>query len=365
MSLNRVFISYLCVGLLSFLGGCNGINGLDESIDNSSSPTFTSKTEETNGNSNFDSLLIHFSKASLISQEGREVEVDPVLFQEKWDFFTDSVDKAVASSSFEHMYTVVAWDILNQPYVIQVSKNELKVGHNYFTGEGITQFILWMKQHIGKQYLSSLSMDRMTLQANDTGVKSQIPDEKAVEIYQLIQTAALVKGNARINTPLYPYYQLVVEYSGKEFLNIDVLSPTLISLNDGIDRWYFQLSNSIFSSITTIIPITEFSKNNIGHLFNAEDVNIQHPDHSLNLSEHYNDALKEKAAIHYISRILTDGKKSTSDEVGEVQQTMEFIFPDNTFTQLILYGDYFIFNNDLYMLKGVSDKINSFLEVEE
>lgn len=362
MSLNRVFISYLCVGLLSLLGSCDGNNDLDENLVIASTPTFSSTNGESS--SDDDSLLIHFSKVSLISQEGKEVEVDPNLFQEKWDLFTLSVDEA-APSSFDHMYTVVAWDIHNQPYVIQVSKNELKVGHYYFTGERISQFILWMKQRIGGQYLSTLSMDRMTLQANDIGVKSQIPDEKAVEIYEQIQTATLIKGNAPIDTPLYPYYQLVVEYSGKDFLNIDVLSPTLISLHDGLDRWYFELNSSIFSSITSVIPVTDYSKNHIKHLFNAEDLNIQDFDHILNLSKHYDDALKEKAAIHHITRILSDGKPSANEEVGEVLQTMEFIFSDNTTTQLIVYDDYFMFNNELHILKGVREKIKSFLEHEK
>lgn len=362
MSLNRVFISYLCVGLLSLLGGCNDNNGLNEHVETAIPPTLASMSAK--NSTTLNSLSIQFSKASLISQEGMEVEVDPSLFQEKWDFFTDSVDES-DQPFFEHMYTVVAWDKLNQPYVIQVSKKELKVGHNYFTGERISQFIVWMKQHIGEQYLSSLTMDRMTLQANDIGIKSQIPDEKAEEIYQLINKAIIVKGDARIETPLFPFYQIIVEYSGKEFLNVDVLSPTLISLDDGTDRWYFQLNSSIFSFITSVIPITDYSKGHIKHLFHAEELNIKEADHELNLSAYYNDTLKEKAAIQQISRILSDGKIVTKGDTGDIQQTMEFIFSDNSLTQLKLYQDHFLFNNELHLLKGVTDKINLALGFEK
>lgn len=350
------------MGLLSLLGGCNDNNGLNTQIETAAQPTLAASSGENSNISN--SLSIQFSKASLISQEGMEVEVDPSLFQEKWDLFTDFADDS-KPSSFENMYTVVAWDKLNQPYVIQVSKKELKVGHYYYSGERISQFIVWMKQYIGEQYLNSLTMDRMTLQANDIGIKSQIPDEKSQEIYQLIKTASLVKGEPRIMTPLFPYYQLIVEYSGKDFLNVYALSPTLISLDDGTDRWYFQLNSSIFSFITPVIPVTEYSKRHIKHLFNAEELNINEPELSINLSAHFNDTLKEKAAIQQISRILTTGKKVTEEDVGEVKQRLQFTFSDASFTQINVYEDHFQFNNELHFLKGVTDKIDLVLEFEK
>jgi hypothetical protein len=377
MSSNRVFISCLCLGLLSSLLGCNDNVGIKE---RPVSRGEYSMVEETESNTTaFDLLTIQFSKVSLISQEGMEVVLDPSLFQKQWDDYTETV-KEESTVHYDHIYTVVAWDKESQPYVIQVSERGIKVGQNYYIGENMDHFVQWMKRYIGLEYLKSLSMERMTLQANDIGMKKQIPAEHAFEIYELIQTSTLVKGKARIDSPLYPYYQIDVEYSGKDFLQLDVLSPTLLSFRDGSDRWYYQLSDSIFSHLTDVISITDFSKKHLKHLFEADEMIARERDKIVKVGKQFNDSLKAESVIHKTTRFLSAGEVlSRSEKVdqqgneGKVEASeeqvdplvLQFYFADKSTTQIFVYDDYFWFNEQAFRLRDSKKTIKAYIELKE
>jgi hypothetical protein len=366
MSSNRLFISFLCLGLLSSLLGCNDKVDLEE--ETAGKGAYSTVVQETDGSTTaFDLLTIQFSKVSLISQEGMEVILDPKLFQRQWDDYTESV-RDTSTVPYDHIYTVVAWDKQNQPYVIQVSERGIKVGKNHYEGEKISRFVQWMKRYIGLEYLKSISMERMTLEANDIGMKKQIPDEHASEIYELIQTSTLVKGKARIESPLYPYYQIDVEYSGKDFLQLDVLSPTLLSFQDGSDRWYYQLNDSVFSYLTDVISITDFSKQHLKHLFEAEEMIAREKDSIVKVSEQFDDELKAESTIHQITRLLSYGVLSQKKEVMKNEQAelvLQFYFSDKSTVKILVYDDYFLFNEQAFKLMDAKKTIKTYIEINE
>jgi hypothetical protein len=381
MSTNRFFISCLCLSLLSSLLGCNDKVGEEEAtpVEGEYSIMLQEKDSST---SVFDVLTIQFSKVSLISQEGMEVILDPALFQKEWDDYTESVNDT-STTPYDYIYTVVAWDKRNQPYVIQVSESGIKVGKNYFVGDNISHFVQWMKRSIGQEYLKSISMERMTLQANDIGMKKQIPEEHATEIYELIQTATLVKGKARIDSPLYPYYQIDVEFSGKDFLQLDVLSPSLLSFQDGSDRWYYQLNDSVFSYLTKVIPITDFTSQHLKHLYEADEMIARQNNSIVKISEQFDDALMAESTIHKTSRLLSqavtlenregmendkgndnDGKAENPEEKVD-ELLLQFYFSDKSTVKIVVYDDYFLFNEKSFKLMDAKNTIKTYIQLNE
>jgi hypothetical protein len=380
MSSNRFFISCLCLSLLSSLLGCNDKVGEEEATPVKGEYSMVLQETESS-NSALDLLTIQFSKVSLISQEGMEVVLDPSLFQRQWDDYTESVSDT-STAPYDYIYTIVAWDKRNQPYVIQVSERGVKVGKNHYEGEKISHFVQWMKRYIGLEYLKSISMERMTLQANDIGMKKQIPEEHAAEIYELIQTSTLVKGKARIDSPLYPYYQIDVEYSGKDFLQLDVLSPTLLSFQDGSDRWYYQLNDSVFSYLTEVIFITDFSNHHIKHLFEADEMIARENNSIVKVSEQFGDTLMAESTIHKTTRLLSqallsenkevmkgeegngnDGKAERQEQADEL--VLQFYFSDKSIVKIVVYDDYFLFNEEAFKLMDAKNTIKTYIQLNE
>lgn len=225
-------------------------------------------------------------------------------------------------------------------------------------------------------------MEHMSLQAIDIGMKKQIPDEHASEIYELIQTSTLVKGKARIDSPLYPYYQIDVEFSGKDFLQLDVLSPTLLSFEDGSDRWYYQLNDSIFSHLTDVISITDFSKQHVKHLFEADEMIAREKDTIVKVSEQFDDSLKAESVIHKTTRVLSNGEllsdsqeirkgenvdqgKAEASEEGAHPLVLQFYFPDKSTDQIVVFDHYFWFNEQAFGLKDAKKIIKAYIELKE
>lgn len=359
----RFFLSSLCIGTLcAIVLGCSVDTKVepkesDYEMDNHSKDhVYSSSAKE--------DLSIEFSRVSLISQEGIEVELDAIMFQEQWDEYTKFL-KESDPFALNEIYTVVGWDKLNQPYVFQVSAQGLKVGQDYYKGEKIEQLVQWIKEHIGIEYLNNLTMEGMILEARDLEIKKELPRNLAKDVFHLITSSTLVKGEARIKTPLYPFYLMDVEYKKDQFLQLVVLSPTLISIEDGNDRWFYQLNGSVFSLLKDVIPITHFSDHHIKHLFQAQEIVIQHKDTELNLSEQVHEELILETVIHEISRLFAQGKRTGKMNQGSTEPLfiVQFNLPDSSVSQIEVYDHYYDFHNQIFDLYDVNNKLQEIIQI--
>jgi hypothetical protein len=305
-------------------------------------------------------LQLTYDDVTVISGSGMEVKLDVASFKAEWENKLGEVEEVQIDSTVPH-YTLVLWDRQNNhPSVVQLCAEGIKVDSRMFTSESYPDFLLWTSNQIGRQYFSAFVMERISLSALDLGIKTQVPEEVAEEIILLIQSSSLLSNDSRVFAPLFPYYQLEIEYSGKEFLRLDVLSPTLIQLQDGKDSWQYQLNHSVFTYLKDIIPLTVFSAGHVKSLFQAENVIFKNPETEINVYEHFDDPLQTQSWIHAVTRVLAEGSSTHLEMESHTEQTpllLEFELTGNQYTRVLVYDHMFVHNQVYYQRHGIRDEI--------
>lgn len=363
-SSNRILLTCMYIGVFTLLVACSPTT-IQKQFQKDAQDTLNYQNELVE-EAALPSSSLAISKLSLISEKGVEIEFDPQLFEEKWELIYPKLQEDQLESGGKLLYTAIGWNKESQPVVFQMYSSGLKIGSNFFSGEAYQSFVQWVSEYIGLHYFEALTMERMTLQALDIGMKAQISDEKAAFLYEHITDAVLQKGEVRITSPLYPYYQLDVEYGGKDYVSIDLISPTLIALEDGHDRWYFQLSQSLFAELTEVIPLQDYSIQHIKHLYQAEGLVLEYEGRKVDLQQAVDDQLKIKAYIHDIARTLARSQSRGMEELVEPQEkhaVLTFIFANQETQTVQLYEDYFIYHHRLYDLAKVDEKIAEVVSV--
>lgn len=305
---------------------------------------------------------IQFSKVSLISQEGIDVELEAALFQDKW---VEYIPFLVESSpiTLQDSYTIVGWDKHDQPHVIQVSTAGIKVGQDYYQVEKtVDDLIKWIKEQIGLEYLNHLEMERIIVEARDLDIKKELPFAIAEDMFQLIKASSLVRGKPRLVEALYPAYLLDVEYKKDHFLQLVVLSPTLISIQDGQDRWFYQLNHSIFSILKEVIPITYYSKQHIKHLFQAQEMIVLKEDEHYSIADMGNETLTLETLIHHYVRHFAKGRKTSPvDKKEPITYRIQFIFDDESIKELQVGEHVYYYEGQRYELYHIGSKVEEII----
>lgn len=304
---------------------------------------------------------IKFSKVSLISQEGIDVELEADRFQAKWSEYTPFL---VESSPIEmaDSYTIVGWDKQNQPHVIQVSNEGIKVGQDYYQVKKTEDLMAWIREHIGLKYLNHVEMERIMVEARDLEIKKELPNALAEDVFQLIKGSSLVRGTPRLVEALYPAYILDIEHKKDHFLQLTVLSPTLISIQDGQDRWYYQLNHSIFSLLKEVIPITYYSKEHIKHLFQAEDLKVLKEGERYSFSDSAQEALTLDTFIHHYVRQFAKGRKTAAAlEQEPLPYRVQFIFADSSVKELLVGEHVYYYEGERYELYQAASKVEEII----
>ncbi|GAA0364941.1 hypothetical protein [Bacillus horti] len=355
-SSNRILLTCLYIGALSLLSACSQVAyepkdpalPIDQPI---------STTEEQSDEAGALSSL-SISKVSIISQDGVEVPLDSTEFEAKWESVYSSFVPSEQVAQRMH-YTVISWNDEGQPAVMQLYPDSLKVGQDFFSGQGYESFLQWVRESLGSHYFGELDLERMTLQALDIGMKAQVPEAKADSLFSLLQQAVLQKGDIRIKSPLYPYYKVDVEYGGKKYLSFDIITPTLISLQDGQDRWYYQLNQSLLSELAEVIPLQDYSVYHVKHLFQASGLEVDDGEAKILLDEVTDDQLRIRSHIHEITRYLATAQPVDLLEhwgSNDQQLLATFTYPNEQNQQVYIYDHYFIYEDQFYDLMNVQER---------
>lgn len=357
----RRFLSLtLCMGTLSLLFvGCSEKVSVETETKSLEKEVTSLETVPTRENLE---LEIKFNHLSFISHEGMEIGLDAALFQEKWVELTEYLQLS-SNIALQDPFTLVAWDKENQPYVIQIAPAGIKIGQDFYRSEKkLEPLIDWIREHIGDEYLNNLSMERIIIEARDLDIKKELSSQMAEDVYQLLKSSVLVKGEPRILTPLYPHYLLDVEYKKDQFLQFVVLSPTLLAINDGQNKWFYQLNNSMFSLLKEIIPITHFSEHHIKFLFQAEEIIIEDGEHTYVINKDQTEGLVLETLVHQYARMFAQGRKTTKtnlpiEEDAEIHFRVQFNFVNSLPKHITVYDDFFYFDEERYELANISNKI--------
>jgi hypothetical protein len=368
LSLNRLLLPIWWMGIISIFIGCTSTIEVDEKSPLAHVDVINNVSDEGIHTSKLNQIQI--SKVLLFSKNGIEIEMNPSLFQEKWEVYSERLEEK-EGMDFKHRYTLVIWDKQNQPYVLQMSDKGLKVGQLYYSNHEGLHFHKWLHHEIGRNYLQTMNVKQLFLAALDlSNIKKQVSEKETEEVIHLLQSATLVHGDVRIDTPLYPNYELYIELITNGNVIITVLTPTLVSVKDGTDTWYYQLPRSIFSQVKRTIPIPLFSPQHINHVFEADNLIVNR---EITLGQIYNvdtESIEIKALIHEMSRILSIGQaranQSLSSNILKDQEQihLEFVFSERESTNVIVLNDYYTLNDTVYYLEGVGKRIHKLVSAD-
>jgi|GEM_PF-6757052 len=362
---------YVCICLYFMmiqvlLGGCS-------TVEVSESSSFVEQERE-NIQVNIpseDLFNIHsFKKVLLISPSGKEVNLDPIKFKNFWSTYFSSVTKT-SVQSFEQRHTLIIWDEQNQPSVVHVSDNFIKVGQDFYTHSNQDLLTTWIEEELGEHFFQNLHVHRMSLSAKDISSLSRNVQEKHVEdIMRLLVKAALVSGERRIDAPLFPAYELYLETSDGSSPMIRVLSPTLIQVQDDQYTWFYQLDDSLFKTLTLEIPIPKYSYSPITKLFQANDLLLRIGEEEIAWDPNQVDTIQKIAKIHQVVRLLSEGTEITEaiemldkQDAAKKEVILEFMEEKkaHAIPVEIVDQDYFIINEKLFLLRNIRKRLQDIL----
>jgi hypothetical protein len=311
-----------------------------------------------------DLYKIKSTKVSFFSKNNIEVIVAPEPFQEKWVEYVSTL-KETDPYHFELVYTIIIWDRDMHPYVIQLARDGMKIGQRYYLATENQLFIQWVKNYIGEKYINSFLVEGLYLEALDLKLKRQVSDQLMKEVLEVLQQSTLVKGEKRADTPLFPYYRLILAQKEKENIEMDIITPTLVRVNDGNDRWYYQLNDSLYTYLKSVIPVKNFPPSNIRSLFTAEEVGDEAERES---PASGTQPLEDESKVHDIARLLIKGifvgeenkmgeSVLNSKKDKEDGYAIHFFYLDGSIVKVKILDNHFVFDNSLYQLDGVGKMI--------
>lgn len=310
-------------------------------------------------------LQLEYDDVTVVSSGGMEVGLEVVGFQTAWDRTMSHAVETQINSTVP-TYTLVLWDRQNHhPSVVQLYAEGMKMDSHMITSKNYDEFLEWIGEQIGREFFSSIEMERMSLSALDLGIRTQIPDTLAEEIFTLIRSSNVITNDNHVFAPLFPYYQLEIEYSGKEFLRLDIMSPTVLQLQDGNDTWHYELDDFVFKNLKEIIPTRVYTQGHIKSLFQAENVVIHDPEKIRDVHEHFEDTLQAQSWIHALIRILAEGTRTDAEHGAPNEQPpliLEFELTGNQHSRVLVYDHLFIHNQTRYQRSGIREEITRLIE---
>lgn len=306
-------------------------------------------------------LLKQVNKVSVITQDGSEVSIDTESFvAEVQELFAALTQSDQSVSNFD--YTVVLWTKQDQPLVMQVGENGVKLGDTYYRGKTIPLLNHIIKNFVGNNYFRDLQVDRIMISARDLGQTKQLNGEQVEYITNTLQKAQYIQDQPRLKDPLFPYYVLELDIGGKQIVEVDVISPTLMSVKLGKEGSYYQLQDSIFGPLKEEIPLIDFSQRNIKYLFKASQMKItdqsnQLPKSEMIIGENGTDPLEVKSITHYFARLLSSGSLEDMDFSGQSPSIVLQFMTDGRNVPVEVFADGFIFMENTYSRAGILEDI--------
>ncbi|GAB7388202.1 hypothetical protein BSNK01_20390 [Bacillaceae bacterium] len=306
-------------------------------------------------------------KLSVLTEDGGEIALDKEQFLKAFAESFPSLQKGgEPTARFE--YTLVLWEEGKEPLVMQIGKEGIAVEGQYFHGTTVSDVSQFVRKAIADQLLKALPIDRIVLTAKDLNRSRQLSKTDVSRIRQVLAQAQYIEEeNPRIKDPLFPNYFLEFADGGKELVQVNVISPTLLSLRFGEKQFYYQLQDSIFSLLKETIPIIDYSPGHLKYLFKADQLVISDKrpgfaHETYEIAEKGDGALQAKAITHYLARLLSAGREEGANGAkGEVKMILTF-YVDDVPRRVQVFEDHFTYLGKDYYKARIAEAIAERIE---
>ncbi|MBO8171033.1 MAG: hypothetical protein H0Z33_03970 [Bacillaceae bacterium] len=351
-------------GIALFVSGCSNDTADDQNVSKNTvqeTAEIETVTESSSSSGDMASLLQDVKKITIISMDGSEinVELDPFITDIQ-DLLPTLQKSDKTLSTFD--YTVVFWNQQDDPVVMQVGENGVKLGDTYYTGSTVTLLMDLVENYAGNHFFDNLQIDRIMISARDLGQTKQFSGEDVRVITQSLQNARFIQEPPRIQDPLYPYYVLELDVGGKQIIEVELISPTLLSVDLGEKRSYYQLKESLYGPLKKQIPLMDYSPGHIKYLFKSSEIKLidmaeMLPKAEILVGGEGTDPLEVRSITHFFVRLLSTGEPADIN-LNKNSPSMMLQFKINdTIIPVAVYPDGFIYKNQAYEREGIQQAI--------
>lgn len=309
-------------------------------------------------------------RLTIITEDGSEINLDKEPFLTEMLGIMDTLTTTEThSTSFD--YTIVLWTIHDEPVVMQVGKDVLKIGDTYYEGNTMVLLNDLVKKYAGNFYFQELNIDRIMISARDLGKTKQLSGESLQNMIETLRNARYLEEPPRLRDPLFPYYVLELDIGGKQIVEVDVLSPTLLSVAYGEERSYYQLEDSLFGSLKEQISLVDYSPHHVKYLYKTNELKLIDQGDYLPMGEivlggEDTDPLEMKALTHAFVRMLSQGEKDSNVSLEEQPSLMLLFQVNDERLQVPVYRNGFIYRQQPYAREGIfNDILNHIKEKNE
>ncbi len=355
----------IMLALTSFVSGCSDDDSATNQMEPLSKNTVQDQKGDLSGNEAMSSRFLfdanEVDRLTIITEDGSEInlEKEPLL-TEMLGIMDTLTTSATPSTSFD--YTIVLWTVHDEPVVMQIGKDVLKVGDTYYEGNTMVLLNDLVKKYAGNLYLKELNIDRVMISARDLGKTKQLSGESFLNMIEILRNAQYLEKPPRLRDPLFPYYVLELDIGGKQIVEVDVLSPTLLSVAYGEEHSYYQLNDSIFGSLKEQISLIDYTPHHVKYLFKTNELRIVDLGDSLPVGEivlagEDTDPLEMKALTHSFVRMLSEGKRNSGVSLEEKPSLMLLFQVNDEKLQVPVFRNGFIYRQQLYEREGIFDDI--------
>ncbi|MBP1930774.1 hypothetical protein [Ammoniphilus resinae] len=355
-----LFISLLII----LIAGCSKELQPEQHITNKGNEhqTYTATQTDPTPQEKWNTLLGDLKNISVITKEGTEINLDKQEFLEK--FHQLPFVEEAKEDQYAYDYMVLFWSQTDEPAVVSLTKQGVKWENIFYRGDGATKFSDYIEVNVAKEFFKQVNANRITVISKDLDQTKQFSDQGIEELFSMLQQAQYLKGGPRIPYPLFPYYVLEMDMAGKDIIQVEVLSPTLISVGQGNEKMYYQTVDSLYTPLMTEMPITNYSEHSFNHLFKATALQVH--DYTREIAQVYDLKLEEmtelevQSTIHQVVRTLKGGERAVSSKPNSPVYKLVFAVEKEKIL-IDVYEDGFIYQGQFYKKSNVINGINQML----
>ena|GEM_PF-3140143 len=358
----------LCIALIIiFMAGCSKEVQPVQDITKRENghQTFMATQTDPSPQEKWNTLLGDLKNISVITKEGTEIHLDKQEFLEKFHQLPFVEEAKEDQTAYDYM--VLFWSQTDEPAVFSLTKQGVKWENTFYQGDGAAKFTDYIEVMVAKEFFKQVNANRIMVMSKDLDQTKQVSDQSIEPLFSMLQQAQYLKGGPRIPYPLFPYYVLELDMAGKDIIQVEVLSPTLISVGLGNEKMYYQTIDSLYTPLMNEMPIANYSELSFNHLFKADDLQIH--DYSGEMAHIYRLKLADmtdleiQSTIHQVIRTLKSGERVGSSKIGSPTYKLLFTVEKEK-TLIDVYPDGFIYQGQFYKKSEVIKEFKEMLKNE-
>lgn len=304
-------------------------------------------------------LLQQVKKISVITPEGSELELDDRFWG---DHILHNLDRLTETTrpNQPYPYTLILRTNTESPLLMQVSNESLTIGDTTYMGDTLPQIMLDIRGAIGKQLLSDITIDQLSVFMLDVAnYPLDFATEEIDELRKVIESATFIHESTDLKYPLFPHYVIQILDGDKSVVHLDIIGNNIISIPYGKDEtFYYHLSENLYAKFYRILPPFDFLDDNPKYLFDATAIEITEKDREpihigqKDVADTVADSITDSFA-----RLLVDGNKLIQmDDLQEELFLLTFI-GNNHKREVKVYENSYTYRDRLYQLPNIGEKV--------